>query len=88
MIDALLGASAVAAVAISVFFLSFHAQTRDRFHLFFAAAFTCLAVNRVMLLALGDDRETNAAVYLLRRGLRADHRRGGRQEPGASHAAG
>jgi len=66
MIDALLGASVVTALAISVFFLRFHAETKDRFHLLFAAAFACLAANRVLLVALGDDRETGAAVYLVR----------------------
>lgn len=66
MIDALLGASVVAALAISVFFVRFHAETRDRFHLLFGAAFACLAVNRTLLIALGDDRETGAAIYLVR----------------------
>lgn len=45
----LLGAIAMASLVAAVFFLRFWKHTRDRFFLFFAAAFGLEGVNRVLL---------------------------------------
>ena len=44
--DALLGAAAMASLAVAVFFLKFWRRTRDTFFLLFAAAFAIDAASR------------------------------------------
>ena len=59
MNEMLLGGNAVAALVVALFFLRFWRNTRDRFFVFFAAAFLIDALVRVAL-GLGhwsEDRE-------------------------------
>ncbi len=62
----LAGASAVASLAIALFFLRFWRDTADRLFLIFAIAFAVFAVNNVLLSALGRDSDARTAVYLAR----------------------
>ena len=66
MIDFLAGATALACVAIGVFFFRFWRDSRDRLFLAFAVSFWIFAVNRVVLAALDRDHEARVAVYSLR----------------------
>lgn len=66
MTEFLAGAGALASLAIALFFFRFWRQTADRFFLLFALAFATFAVNRSALVALGDEDENRAWVYLLR----------------------
>ncbi len=51
MANFLLGATAAAAAVIALFFLRFWRETKDRFFLLFALAFTADAVVRLLLAA-------------------------------------
>jgi hypothetical protein len=62
----LAGASAVASLAIALFFLRFWRDTADRLFLIFAIAFLVFAVNNILLSALGRDSDAQTAVYLAR----------------------
>jgi membrane-associated PAP2 superfamily phosphatase len=64
--DFILGAASMGFVCIALFFLRFWRQSRDSFHLLFAGAFALLAVQRVLLAALSDERESLPESYLLR----------------------
>lgn len=66
MTDVLAGATAVASLAIGLFFLRFWRESRDRLFLAFAVAFWSFAANRVVLAALDRDHEARVAVYSLR----------------------
>lgn len=66
MIDLLAGATAVACLAIGLFFLRFWRDSRDRLLLAFAIAFWTFAANRMVLAALDRDHEARVAVYSLR----------------------
>lgn len=66
MNELLLGATAMGALCIALFFLRFWRESRDSFHLLFAASFVMLAVQRVLLAALDDTTEAFPASYLLR----------------------
>jgi ABC-type Fe3+-siderophore transport system permease subunit len=67
VIAALLGASAMAAFGIALFFLRFWLQTRDPFHLLFAIAFGLLALQRFMLVAVPEHpNEASPALYVPR----------------------
>jgi hypothetical protein len=50
----------------SVFFLRFWTSSRDRFFLFFAAAFACLALNWLGLALIPTESEERHYAYLLR----------------------
>ena len=63
----LAGAATVAAAAISLFFLGFWRDTRDRLFLLFAIAFAIFAVNRLAL-TIVDDEEGETLLYLARAG--------------------
>ena len=52
--------------ASGLFFLRFWARTRDRFFIWFAVAFWCLALERVALLIVLSENEFRPAVYLIR----------------------
>lgn len=52
--------------AIGLFFLQFWSRTRDRFFVWFAIAFWCLALERLMLLIVRPENELRPAVYLIR----------------------
>lgn len=59
------GAVTLAYLVASIFFLRFWTRTNDRLFLSFAAAFALLALNQVLLSALGTADERNYA-YILR----------------------
>lgn len=54
----LAGAATIAAAAISLFFLRFWRDTRDRLFLLFAIAFAIFAVNRLALTIVDQEGET------------------------------
>lgn len=60
----LLGAISMAFLTISVFFLRFWKETRDRFFLFFAVAFALEGLNRA-LLGLGVGSNDNEPLHYL-----------------------
>ena len=62
----LLGAVAMACLIAALFFLRFWKKTRDRFFLFFAAAFVVDAVNRGMLALATVPKEDEPLLYLVR----------------------
>ena len=62
----LLGALAMADIVISLFFIRFWKTTRDKFFLFFAAAFLVDAIDRVLLGAIPHSDEQDPLFYLLR----------------------
>lgn len=62
----LLGANAVAALIVALFFLRFWRNTRDRFFLFFAVAFVVDVVNRVALSLRVFPVETEPFFYVAR----------------------
>lgn len=62
----LLGANAMAATVVAVFFLRFWRDTHDRFFLFFAVAFFIDGVNRVVLALSAYSEETEPFFYLVR----------------------
>lgn len=61
----LLGATAMACFIIGLIFARFWATTRDRFFIFFAAAFFVEAVDRVVL-ALTQVGDQSPLIYVLR----------------------
>jgi hypothetical protein len=63
----LAGAATIAAAAISLFFLRFWRDTRDRLFLLFAIAFAIFAVNR-MALTIVDNEEGETLLYAARAG--------------------
>lgn len=60
------GATFIASAAIALFFVRFWQRSGDRLFAIFALAFAMFAVNRLILVALGDDNENAAYVYLVR----------------------
>ena len=66
MNDLLLGATAMGAGCIALFFLKFWRDSHDTFHLLFAASFLLLAIQRLILAALETSDEAYAALYLPR----------------------
>lgn len=66
MTQFLAGASALASLAIALFFLRFWRQTADRFFVLFALAFGVFAVNRTALAAIDPENESRWWIYLLR----------------------
>lgn len=66
MTDLLAGGTAVACLAIGLFFLRFWRDSRDRLFLAFAVAFWSFALNRLVLAALDRDHEARVLVYSLR----------------------
>jgi hypothetical protein len=62
----LVGAIAMATVTTGVFFLRFWAMTKDRFFLFFAAAFLIEGVNRFLLGLLNDPSDDSPIYYAIR----------------------
>lgn len=66
MNEFMLGATAMGALCISLFFLRFWRTSRDEFHFFFAASFLLLALQRV-LLAVSDIANEGAPVLFLPR---------------------
>ena len=62
----LLGAIAMACLAVGLFFLRFWRSTGDRFFLFFATAFGVEGVNRVLLGLYQGSDEHEPILYLIR----------------------
>jgi hypothetical protein len=62
----LLGAIAMACITISLFFLRFWRETRDRFFLFFAASFGVEGVNRAVLGLASIPSEVEPFIYIIR----------------------
>jgi len=62
----LLGAIAMASLAIGLFFLRFWKDTGDRFFLFFAISFFVEGVNRAVLGLVLDPREDRPFFYFIR----------------------
>ena len=62
----LLGAIVMANLTVSAFFLSFWRSTRDRFFLFFSAAFLIEACGRLALGIFEYPTETQPLIYLSR----------------------
>ena len=62
----LLGAISMASLVVALFFLRFWKSTRDRFFLFFAAAFGLEGVNRVLLGLAQDSSEHQPIYYSIR----------------------
>jgi uncharacterized membrane protein HdeD (DUF308 family) len=61
-----LGAIALASFTATLFFLRFWRDTRDRFFLYFAAAFAAEGVNRMALGLTQVSEEAEPFIYLLR----------------------
>ena len=66
MNEFLLGAIAMACLAIGLFFLRFWISSRDRFFLFMALSFWIEATNRVHMAAMHSWTEDAPAHYLVR----------------------
>lgn len=62
----LVGAIAMASVTAGVFFLRFWIMTKDRFFLFFAAAFLIEGINRFFLGFLNDTSDDSTIYYAIR----------------------
>ena len=60
------GATCITSAAIALFFLRFWHGSGDRLFVIFALAFAVFAVNRLILVLLGDDDENTTYVYLAR----------------------
>jgi hypothetical protein len=60
------GASLMASLVISLYFLQFWTQTRDRLFAMFSLAFAVFAVNRLFLTFLDEAHEGRTYVYLVR----------------------
>ena len=61
----LLGAIAMAAFTIALIFVRFWRTTKDRFFLFFAAAFALLGIGRIVLGAVPHSDDQTPVIYLI-----------------------
>ena len=66
LLVALTGALAALDLVIALFFLRFHARTRDRLFALFATAFGILGVQRILLTLASDWGEDTVWLYGLR----------------------
>jgi hypothetical protein len=66
MIDFLLGAIAMSAATAGLIFLRYFHRTRDRFFLFFAAAFWIEALGRILFVRYHYFDDSSTAGYVLR----------------------
>jgi hypothetical protein len=57
------GATSMACMALSVFFLRFWRRSRDRLFAMFSLAFLVFALNRALLVALDAGAEAEAVIY-------------------------
>jgi hypothetical protein len=64
--EALLGGMAVASFAIGLFFLRYWSSTRDRFFLYFAAAFWLEAVNRGAMALMRNWNDDSNPLFFIR----------------------
>jgi hypothetical protein len=61
-----LGGTAIACLAIALFFFRFYRDTADRLFAAFAAAFFIFGVNRLILAAVDEDADGRIYAYALR----------------------
>ncbi len=61
-----LGAIAMGSTMASLFFVRFYRITKDRFFLFFAAAFAIMAMNRLLLGMTTVTQESEPLIYCLK----------------------
>lgn len=66
MSEFLQGATALASLAVAVFFLRYWRETGDRLLAVFSVAFAVFALNRLLLAVLDEESEARTWVYLLR----------------------
>ena len=66
IVSFLSGATALASLAVAVFFVRFWRETRDRLFLLFAIAFLFMTLNRTFLVVGAPSHENEPWVYLLR----------------------
>lgn len=66
LIVMLQGATAMGCLALAVFFLHFWVRSRDRLFAIFSGAFAVFAINRVMLVLLARNQETDVLIYGIR----------------------
>ena len=64
--DFMSGALAIASWVVGLFFLKYWRLSRDRFFVFFAAAFWIMAVNWSAIAALSPSEETRHWFYVIR----------------------
>lgn len=62
----LAGAATISLLVIVLFFLRFWTRTHDRLFLFFAGAFTCMMLERLVRAVMGVENEWAPYVYLIR----------------------
>jgi hypothetical protein len=66
LVPFVLGAIAMASLAVSLFFVRFYRETRDPIFLFFAAAFGVEAINRTVLAFQAAPNEASPYLYIMR----------------------
>ena len=66
LVPFVLGAIAMASLAVSLFFVRFYRETRDPLFLFFAAAFGVEAINRTVLAFQAAPNEASPYLYIMR----------------------
>jgi hypothetical protein len=66
MNDFILGAAAMGALCVALFFLRFWRRSLDSFHLLFAAAFLLVAVQRALVSLFETQTESIPVLYLPR----------------------
>ena len=66
MIDFLAGALTLAYLVASAYFIRFWRRTTDKLFLAFAAAFALLALNQIVVFAIGVNDERHNYAYVLR----------------------
>jgi uncharacterized membrane protein HdeD (DUF308 family) len=66
LVPFVLGAIAMASLAVSLFFVRFYRETRDPLFLFFAAAFGVEAINRTVLAFQATPNEASPYLYIMR----------------------
>jgi hypothetical protein len=66
MIEFLSGALMTSFLVATAYFVRFWQRTSDRLFLYFAIAFILLALNQVVLFAMGAEDELRGYVYVLR----------------------
>jgi hypothetical protein len=66
MIDFLLGATTTANMVLALIFLRFYRRVRDRFFLYFTAAFALEGVSQLCIWAFGPYIEHGVTVFVIR----------------------
>ena len=66
LVPFVLGAIAMASLAVALFFVRFYRETRDPLFLFFAAAFGVEAINRTVLAFQATPNEASPYLYIMR----------------------